>query len=228
MTRDDILVTVRARCAAACRIVLRLSVAGMIAWTVHLLMDWVANLELFADNRLPIGILAVFLLAYALLMAVPFVPGIEIGLTLMVMEGSPVAPFVYLSTVLGLSLAYAAGEWLPHARLHRLFEDLRLKRACGLLEAVEPLDRGERLDALRASAPAWLRPVASRYRYVMLAVLVNMPGNAFIGGGGAIFFTAGLSRLFLPAQTVLTIVFAVAPVPLAVWAFGIDLGSYLD
>jgi hypothetical protein len=62
----------------------------------------------------------------------------------------------------------------------------------------------------------------------MLAVLVNMPGNAFIGGGGGIFFTAGLSRLFLPTQTVLTIVFAVAPVPLAVWAFGIDLGSYLD
>jgi hypothetical protein len=200
----------------------------LIAYGIHLLMGWVTGLALLEDDRLRIGMLVAFLLTYALLISVPFVPGVEIGLSLMVMEGPWIAPLIYGSTVAGLSLAYAVGEWVPYARLHRVFEDLRLKKACRLLEAVEPLSRTERLDALRARVPAWLCPVATRYRYVLLGLLVNLPGNAVLGGGGGILFTAGLSRLFLPAQTVVTILVAVAPVPLAVWLFDIDLGAFLD
>lgn len=210
------------------RVAVRFGVVLVIAWGIHLLMTWISRLELFENDRLRIGMLAVFLVAYATLIAVPFVPGVEIGLSLMVMEGPWIAPLIYLSTVMGLSTAYAAGEWVPDARLHRIFEDLRMKRACRLLETVAPLSRIARLEALRARAPAWLRPVASRYRYVMIAALVNLPGNAIIGGGGGILFTAGLSRLFLPAQTIMTILLAVAPVPVAVWALGIDLGAFLD
>ncbi len=207
---------------------IRLCAILLIAYGIHLLMGWITGLALFDDDRLRIGMIVAFLLAYALLIAVPFVPGVEIGLTLMVMEGPWIAPLIYGATVAGLSLAYAVGEWVPYARLHRVFEDLRLKKACRLLEAVEPLSRTERLDALRARVPAWLRPVATRYRYVLLGLLVNLPGNAVLGGGGGILFTAGLSRLFLPAQTVVTILVAVAPVPLAVWLFDIDLGAFLD
>ncbi len=191
-------------------------------------MDWVTGLALFEDDRLRIGMLVAFLLAYALLIAVPFVPGVEIGLSLMVMEGPWIAPLIYMSTVAGLSIAYGVGEWIPYPRLHRIFEDLRLMKACRLLEAVEPLSRVERLEALRSQAPTWLRPVATRYRYILLAILVNVPGNAVLGGGGGLLFTAGLSRLFLPAQTVVTILVAVAPVPLAVWLFDIDLRAFLD
>ncbi len=220
--------SLRARCGAICRVILRLCAILLIAYGIHLLMGWVTGPALFEDDRLRIGMLVGFLVAYALLISVPFVPGVEIGLSLMVMEGPWIAPLIYISTVAGLSLAYAAGEWVPYARLHRIFEDLRLKKACRLLEAVEPLSRTERLKALRARAPAWLRPVATRYRYVLLGVLVNVPGNAVLGGGGGILFTAGLSRLFLPVQTVVTLLVTVAPVPLAVWLFDIDLGAFLD
>ncbi|MDZ4135338.1 MAG: hypothetical protein U1D06_07045 [Paracoccaceae bacterium] len=198
------------------------------AYGIHLLMGWIKGLALFDDGHLRIGMLVAFLLAYAILIAIPFVPGVEIGLSLMVMEGPWIAPPIYGSTVVGLSLAYAVGEWVPYARLHRIFEDLHLKKACHLLAVVEPLSRAERLEALRARAPAWLRPAATRYRYVLLGMLVNLPGNAVLGGGGGILFTAGLSRLFLPVQTVVTILVAVAPVPLAVWVFDIDLGGFLD
>lgn len=191
-------------------------------------MRWVMGLELFADDRLRIGMLLAFLLAYALLIAVPFVPGVEIGLTLMALEGPSIAPFIYLATATGLCLAYAAGEWIPYARLHRLFADMHLTGACRLLDTVAPLGRSQRLDALRARAPRWLRPLATRFRYVFLALLVNLPGSSLIGGGGGILFTAGLSRLFLPVQTVVTILCAVAPVPLAVWLFGVDIGKMLD
>ncbi|SLN77759.1 hypothetical protein [Roseisalinus antarcticus] len=228
MGNDANPVSLRARCGAFCRVMIRLFAVLLIAYGIHLLMGWVTGLALFEDDRLRVGMLVAFLLAYGLLISVPFVPGVEIGLSLMVMEGPWIAPLIYGSTVAGLSLAYAVGEWVPYARLHRVFDDLRLKKACRLLEAVQPLSRTERLEALRARAPVWLRPLATRYRYVLLGPLVNLPGNAVLGGGGGILFTAGLSRLFLPVQTVVTILVAVAPVPLAVWLFDIDLGAFLD
>jgi len=217
----------RLRCGAICRITIRLCAILAIAYGIHLLMGWVTGLALFEDDHLRIGMLIAFLAAYAVLIAIPFVPGVEIALSLMVIEGPWITPLIYISTVAGLSLAYAAGEWMPYARLHRILEDLHLMKACRLLEAVEPLSRTQRLEALRDRAPAWLRPVATRFRYVLLAILVNLPGSAVLGGGGGIMFTAGISRLFLPLQTVITIIVAVAPVPLAVWLFGIDLGAFL-
>jgi hypothetical protein len=215
--------SLQARCGAVCRIALRLCAVLLIAYGIHLLMDWVTGLALFEDDRLRIGMLVAFLLAYALLIAVPFVPGVEIGLSLMVMEGPWIAPLIYMSTVAGLSIAYGVGEWIPYPRLHRIFEDLRLMKACRLLEAVEPLSRVERLEALQSRAPRWLRPVATRYRYLLLAILVNFPGNAVLGGGGGILFSAGVSHLFLPKPTILTILFAVAPVPLVVFLYHINL-----
>lgn len=220
--------TLRALCGSACRIMLRLCVILMMAYGIHLLMNLVTSLTLFEGDRMRMGMLVALVVAYALLISVPFVPGIEIGLSLMVMEGPWIVPMIYISTVAGLSLAYGCGEWIPYARLHRIFADLRLTKACLLLEAVEPLPRAERLATLRARAPLWLRPVATRYRYVLLAILVNVPGNAVLGGGGGILFTAGLTRLFLPIQTVITILLAVAPLPLTVWIFEIDLGAFLD
>ncbi|WP_055686995.1 hypothetical protein [Loktanella sp. 5RATIMAR09] len=76
--------------------------------------------------------------------------------------------------------------------------------------------------------PLWLRPLVTGYRTVHLALLVNIPGNAVVGGGGGVLFTAGLSWLFLPVQTVITILVAVAPVPLTVRVFDVDLSTVLD
>lgn len=163
------------------------------------------------------------LMTYALLIAIPFVPGVEIGLLLMAMEGAWISPLIYGATVAGLALAYAAGAWLPYSRLHSILADMRMRRACALLDRVNPLTSEERVQMLQSSAPAWLRPFVSRYRYLLLAALVNLPGNSFIGGGGGILFVAGLSRLFRPATMLLTICLAVAPVPLAAWLFDINI-----
>lgn len=195
---------------------------------IHWLMNWVTGLEIFADGHLRVGMLFIVLLAYALLIAVPFVPGVEIGLALMVMEGPTIAPMVYGATALGLTIAYCTGEWVPYRHLHRLFADFRMTGACRLLEGIQPLSRKQRLAALSDRAPRWLRPLATRFRYPLIAVLVNIPGNSVIGGGGGILFTAGLSRLFQPIPMLLTILIAVSPVPLAVWLFDIDLGAFLD
>lgn len=55
--------------------------------------------------------IALVLALYVLLLSLPFVPGAEIGLALLVGFGSVVAWPVYLATVLALSIAFAAGRF---------------------------------------------------------------------------------------------------------------------
>ncbi|WP_138933306.1 hypothetical protein [Roseovarius arcticus] len=205
------------------RIMLRLILLLILAYGVHLLIDWFSARTADLHPGAQVSMLVALLLVYALLIAVPFVPGVEIGLMLLAVEGPWMAPWLYLATIAGLLFAYGAGEWLPYARLHRILADLHMRRACALLEHINPLSREERVTLLRDNAPKWLRPFMSRYRYLFLAAALNLPGNAVIGGGGGIMFLIGLSRLFRPAAVALTIALAVMPVPLAVWVFDIDI-----
>lgn len=205
------------------RNLLRIALIALLAWGLHLLLGW-ATEQAEMDKVGPrFAMLAGFLLVYALLIAIPFVPGVEIGLTLMAMEGPWIAPWIYLATVAGLTSAFFVGETLPYARLHRLLADLRLHGACRMIERIQPLDRTARLRGLQDRVPRWLRPTASRYRYLLPAVLINLPGNSIIGGGGGVMFMAGFSRLFHPLPMLATIAVAVAPVPVAMWGFGVDL-----
>lgn len=165
-------------------------------------------------------------LLYALLLALPFVPGVEIGLAMLGMFGAAVAPHVYLATVGGLSLAFALGRLIPLPRLAWLANRLRMRRLAALLSRMGHMSQPEMLDWLTAEAPGGWAPFMIRHRHIALAILLNMPGNALIGGGGGIAMMAGLSRLYSVPGFLLTVALAVAPVPLAVWLFGTHfLGS---
>lgn len=203
----------------AFRLVVRVAFIVAAAWGIHLVMEW-ATAKASAHEGLMLGVLTVLLLSYALLIAVPFVPGVEIGISLLLLEGASIAPFVYSATVLGLLAAFGAGRVLPHRWLHNILADLRLKRACLLVDRLAPMTREERLAHLVGRAPRWLRPIIGPWRYLLLAALLNLPGNSFIGGGGGIAFTAGFSRLFSPGWSSLTVALAVLPVPLTIWISG--------
>ena len=152
--------------------------------------------------------------AYVVLMAVPFVPGAEIGLTLLAVLGGAIAPLIYLATATSLMLAYMIGRLLPPSLLQRGMSSLGLIRAAEFVEEaarMSPEDFQVRLTS--ASAPRILKPLL-RYRYVALALAINMPGNVVLGGGGGIAMMAGLSRFFEPLPSLLTILIAVLPVPL--------------
>jgi hypothetical protein len=215
--------------AAAFRMVLRLAVVLLLAYSIHLTMNWLMAWTDSLDHgaRLRGGILLMMLVAYAALIAIPFVPGVEIGISLMILEGAAIAPFVYIATLCGLMLAYLAGAALPGATLARLLRDLRLRRAAALVDSITPLGHTARLDLLRRRLPQRLAPSAVRYRHALLALLINLPGNALIGGGGGIAMVAGLSRLYAPLPTVATFALAVAPVPIIIWAFDPSLASWL-
>ena len=159
---------------------------------------------------------------YAALLAIPFVPGAEIGIALMAMLGPGIAFLVYLCTLAGLSLSYLLGRLVPLSTLARLAGDCRLDRTSRLLAEIAPMDKNQRIVFLAEKAPRRFVPVLLRYRYLALAVALNIPGNYLIGGGGGIALFAGVSRLYSIPGFLITIVFAVAPIPLAVMIFGIE------
>ena len=198
-----------------------MAIIAVAVFVIHAGLSWVTEHATEAGNqKLMIGMLSLVLLGYALLIAVPFMPGIEIGISLLILQGAAIAPFVYAATVLGLLLAYTAGRVTPYRWLHGLLQDLRWRRACDFVEKLEPMDQSDRVAHLTARLPERARPWVTAGRYILLAGLLTLPGNAVIGGGGGISFVAGFSRLFSPAMTVVTILIAVLPVPLVIWVSG--------
>lgn len=160
------------------------------------------------------------MVAYIVLMALPFVPGVEVGLALMMMFGASIVPLVYLATVIALVLGFLIGRLVPQRTIIDLLELVRLRRLRDALVQLEPLGSRERLAYLLQHADSRWVPFLLRHRFAAVMVALNIPGNAIIGGGGGISFLAGFSRLFsLPAYT-LTVAVAVAPFPLLVLLSG--------
>lgn len=158
--------------------------------------------------------------AYALLLAIPFVPGVEIGLALIGVLGPQIVLLVYVCTVAGLLIAFLVGRLVSLNWLSGLFGAVGLHRAGRLLETVAPMGAEQRREFLLSNAPRGAVPFLLRHRYVALALVVNLPGNILLGGGGGLSMMAGASRLYAPLPFLATIMLAVAPVPLAIAIFG--------
>ena len=212
--------------AAVCRVALRLAALLIFVWLAQRAATWVMDESdvLKGSAGLRLGLLIGLLVAYSAMIALPFVPGVELGVALMMVEGAWVAPPVYLATVTGLLTAFVVGQAIPYGALHRTLADLHLRRADALVARLQPLDQGQRLALLRARLPAPLAALMVGHRHLALAVLVNLPGNSILGGGGGILLLAGLTRLFRLPAVALTLALAVAPVPILVWLFDLKLG----
>ncbi len=170
------------------------------------------------------GLIAV-LLVYMVLLACPFVPGAEIGLGLLVLFGADAAPFVYLATVGALSLSFSIGRFVPARATAWLLRRLGL-------EHVEETAFARRSDPRIGQSTArplkiWQRALrrVSKHRSLVLAVLINTPGNSALGGGGGIALAVGVGRLMPFGRFLVSVAFAVAPVPVAVWCLGWPFGS---
>jgi len=72
------------------------------------------NFQLWPEHEnLMVTMLWFAVVVYVIWMAMPFVPGIELGLALMVMLGAKGVVLVYLCTLLSLSLSFAVGRLIP-------------------------------------------------------------------------------------------------------------------
>jgi hypothetical protein len=206
------------------RILLKLLVLVLLIIAANFVSSWIVDslhVEIRPSNEDFVHrVLVTAAVAHALLIAIPFVPGVEVGITLIAMMGPAIVMLVYVSTVVGLLLSFVVGRLVSLKLLANLFEDLSLHRASRLISAIEPMDRTERLNYLVSKAPNRLVPFLLRHRYLALAILINVPGNVVIGGGGGIALLAGASKLYSLPGYLATIALAVSPVPIAVLIFG--------
>ncbi len=205
------------------RIAILVAVLVVATWGAHLIRDGL-NLQIRPDNEQQVHRAIMFgLVAYIGLLALPFVPGAEIGIAMLAAFGAAIAPLIYVATVASMTLAYTIGRFLPIGALERLLSFLRLRRAADLVARAAPLSREERLAMMLDGQPKRALSFGLRYRYIALALAVNTPGNSIVGGGGGIMMMAGLSGIFSPVATFVTVALAVSPVPLAVFFLGLQI-----
>jgi len=157
---------------------------------------------------------------YTALLAVPFVPGMEISLALLAAFGHQVAVITYAATVAALAVSYLIGRLVPVRLIASLFGSLGLQRAEDFVQRLAPLTAEQRLETLIAHAPRRIMPALLKHRYIAIAVALNLPGNTIIGGGGGIALLAGISGLFTFPRYLAIVSLAVLPVPLAVFLTG--------
>jgi len=160
------------------------------------------------------AMIAAALLAYVLAMALPFVPGIEIGLALMMLLGEDGIVLVYLATQLALVLSYLMGKWVPTRYVGAAFRWLRMEHAARLLETIEAVPPAGRAAYLSTRAPARWLAALGRHPGLALATVLNLPGNAVIGGVGGIGMIAGMCRAYPLAHYLVLVAAATTPVPL--------------
>ncbi len=160
---------------------------------------------------------------YAVALALPYVPGMELGLMLMVAFGPRGVLPVYAATLFGLSLSYAVGR-LMASRLTwpRSWDPPPTTPAQGAdhpLQGLLSKNRWARYLPIRLIL--WL----ATHRYLALAICLNVPGNSVIGGGGGIALLCGLSGQYSYTRFLATVALAVSPVPLLVLlgAPGVDI-----
>ena len=165
------------------------------------------------DSMLQFMVLGSTLL-YVLLMTIPFMPGIEIGLALMILLGNKGALLIYLCTVMALAISFIIGRKTPSFLIILLLNWFHLYKASALIAQLKPLDQQQQLELLYEKAPRKLVPFLLRHRYLAIVAILNLPGNALIGGGGGISVIAGMSKIFPFYVFILLVAVAVAPVPL--------------
>lgn len=129
------------------------------------------------------------LLVYALLLALPYFPGLEVGLAIMVFFGKPGIVFAYVATLIGLTIAFLAGKRMQKHNLegHGLYR----------------IFKSDLTTRLANTSP-----------FLALIMLVNTPGNIVLGGGGGIALNYGMSKQLSLASFMLAIAIGVAPLPL--------------
>lgn len=187
-----------------------------VSWGIERLeiQVWPEHLEV-VDKVVLIGVIL-----YVCLMALPFLPGVEIGLAFMMVLGPKGIVLIYVCTLIALAIGFGIGRVFPAQLLASFLGWLHLPRAEALLRGFNAVAPENRLEYLAEKSSARWVPLLAKRRYLLLALLLNVPGNALIGGGGGIAMMAGLCRLYSFPKYLILIAVAILPGPALVFLSG--------
>jgi hypothetical protein len=187
----------------------------LLGWWISMQWERLEDTQVSAmDPAMMFQIIAVALIVFVLTSAIPFIPGAEIGFGLMVIFGGKVALLVYGAMVSALTLSYLIGALVPSAWIVQFFRYLGFRKATQMVEELAVRDRESRIAYLMENAPPRWVPMLLRNRYLAMMLLLNLPGNSLVGGGGGLALAAGMSGLFRFPAFFATLLIAVAPIPL--------------
>lgn len=196
------------------KIAIIVGIAALLNYGGHLVVDRI-EFQLWPEHdHIVVTMFWLSVLAYVLLMALPFAPGIELGLALMMVLGPKGVALVYFCTLLSLSLSFMVGRLIPLEIFARFLGWLHLQNARDLLIRIGPLESEQKLNYLLNTAPSRIIPFLLKHRYLMVAFILNLPGNALVGGGGGIGVIAGMSGLYPFLRYLVMISLAISPLPL--------------
>lgn len=163
---------------------------------------------------------------YAMALAMPFVPGIEIGLLIIALLGATGALIAYLATVAGLTLAFAVGRVTPDRKLKSLMHRIGIDTRAGDIDTSfqQILEPNPGTSTLRHKLFSFIL----RFRHLTLGVALNFPGNSVLGGGGGLAILSGMSRQFGWKGFLMTVAVATSPLPIMVLSGLIDTQPLLE
>jgi len=170
--------------------------------------------------------LVLLTIAYAVALAIPFVPGVELALLIMAVFGPQGALVAYAATIGGLSLAHAIGRMLPERVIVGMLK--RFGIAVPHDGAASAMQGMLTESQFGRTAPTRLAVLLLDYRYVTLALCLNFPGNSVVGGGGGLALLCGLSRQFHWRAFLLTVAVATSPVPILVFVGWLNLEPLME
>lgn len=170
-----------------CKLFIKLLVVGIAIYLSTTLSKYSSSItEAISYVNNDITLLALILFTYSLLLAIPYIPSAEIAFCLLLVLGSESAYVVYLSTILGLLLPYFFGRYWSEKHNTK----------------IEGVIAGSR----------FLKRVNTMSPVLSLILLLNMPGNTILGGGGGIAAVYGSFRIISPLEYLLSISIAALPI----------------
>lgn len=151
-------------------------------------------------------------LFYILMLSIPFFPGVEIAWLMILIYGKDAIILVYFLTICGLCISFGIGRWFEKSWLTTWLNLPQLKKQF----AIRTEDIKNKFSRLHPKLVSALSPVSvsSIHRYFILALVINLPGNTIIGGGGGISLICGLNPHFSWKGFITTLAIATAPMPL--------------
>ncbi|WP_438463626.1 hypothetical protein [Marinomonas sp. PE14-40] len=131
-------------------------------------------------------IFSAILILYIILLAIPYIPSAEIALCLLIVLGNESSSIIYFSTIIGLMIPFLIGRYFSERKdkkIENFFIHSKILTHIGRFNPV-----------------------------VTLALLINMPGNTLLGGGGGIAMTFGSGKLLSPFKYLLGVLVAALPI----------------
>ena len=191
---------------------LALVIIGVLLWW----LDIPELLRTFGDSNAHslIWVLIISSVCYCLLLMLPFVPGVELGYFIMMMFGLEGIIGVYVLTVVSLFCSFLIGRHLSElSSLQKLKYNWQRRRVANPASQIQNLV-SKSLNLLEH------RP------YFSIAMLLNLPGNAILGGGGGIALVAGASGQLNLARYLIAVILATSIVPLLLFLGWISIGAH--